>query len=47
MAQVAPFVAALDPSDRAGLSQAALDRLGPDPPPLVRRILVLTARVGA
>jgi SAM-dependent methyltransferase len=43
MAQQALFVAALDPPDRAALAQAALDRLGPHPPPLVRRMLVLTA----
>jgi hypothetical protein len=45
MAQMAPFVATLDPSDRTGLAQAALDRLGPDAPPLVRRIVLLTAVV--
>jgi SAM-dependent methyltransferase len=45
MAPLAPFVAALDQPDRARLSRVALDRLGADPPPLVRRILVLTALV--
>jgi SAM-dependent methyltransferase len=45
MAQLAPFVATLDPPDRTRLARVALDRLGPDPPPLVRRILVLTAVV--
>jgi ubiquinone/menaquinone biosynthesis C-methylase UbiE len=43
MAQMAEFVAALDPPARAALSRAAQERLGPDPPPLVRRILILTA----
>jgi SAM-dependent methyltransferase len=46
MAQVAPFVDGLDPADRARLSAAALAYLGQDPPPLVRRILILTAVVG-
>ena len=45
MAQLAPFVATLDPPERTRLAQVALDRLGPHPPPLVRRILVLTAVV--
>lgn len=46
MAQLAPFVDALDSRDRTVLAQAALEQLGSDPPPLVRRILVLTAVVG-
>jgi SAM-dependent methyltransferase len=45
MAQQALFVAGLDPPDRTALVEAALDRLGPNPPPLVRRILILTALV--
>jgi SAM-dependent methyltransferase len=43
MAQVAPFVADLDAADRARLVADALDRLGADPPPLVRRVIVITA----
>jgi ubiquinone/menaquinone biosynthesis C-methylase UbiE len=44
MAQLAPFFDSLSPPEQAAVSEAALDRLGPEPPPLVRRILVLTAR---
>ncbi len=43
MAHVAPFVATLDPFERAGLIEDAITRLGEDWPPLVRSILVLTA----
>jgi SAM-dependent methyltransferase len=41
MAQLAPFVAGLAPAARDALVADALDRLGRDPPPLVRRIVVL------
>jgi len=44
MAQVAPFVAALRPQAREALLADALDRLGPSPPPLVRSMIVITAR---
>jgi SAM-dependent methyltransferase len=44
MAQVAPFVSALDDAAREDLAADALARLG-DPPPLVRRMVVLTAVV--
>jgi len=46
MAQVAPFVATLTPSAREALVADALDRLGPSPPPLVRSMVVITARGG-
>lgn len=42
MAHVAPFVAGLASDDRARLASDILDRLGPHPPPLVRRVVVLT-----
>ena len=42
MAATAPFVAGLTASDRAAVVADALDRLGPDPEPLVRRIVILT-----
>jgi hypothetical protein len=42
MAQMAPFVARLDPDRRAALAQRALDLLG-DAPPLVRSVIVLIA----
>jgi SAM-dependent methyltransferase len=45
MAQMAPFVTGLAPSDRERLVHRALELLGPDPEPLVRRIIVLRARV--
>jgi SAM-dependent methyltransferase len=45
MAQVAPFFTTLDPRRQAEVARTALDRLGPEPPPLVRRILILTALV--
>ncbi|MFL6206285.1 MAG: class I SAM-dependent methyltransferase [Acidimicrobiales bacterium] len=44
MAQVAPYVAGLAPDRRAQLERRALELLGPDPEPLVRRIIVLVAR---
>lgn len=46
MAQMAPFVARLPPAERAALAADALGRLGPDPPVLVRSIIVLTFRDG-
>lgn len=45
MAQVGPFFGALPPAEQAAVSAAALARLGDDPPPLVRRIVILTALV--
>jgi SAM-dependent methyltransferase len=44
MAQVAPFVASLSGAGRQQVATRALDLLGPDPEPLVRRIILLTAR---
>lgn len=41
MAQAAPFVAALPPADRDALVRASLDRLGDDPPTLVRSFIVV------
>lgn len=46
MAQHAPFFAGLTDSEREAVAGDALDRLGDDPPPLVRSILVLTAITG-
>jgi SAM-dependent methyltransferase len=43
MAQHAPFLAHLSDEDNAEVMGDALDRLGADPPPLVRRIVVLAA----
>ena len=43
MAQTAPFVAGLDRLRRDELVQRALELLGPDPPPLVRRVIFLAA----
>jgi SAM-dependent methyltransferase len=45
MAQHAPYVDRLPSAERALLRAAALDELGPDAPPLERRIVVLTAIV--
>jgi SAM-dependent methyltransferase len=45
MAQHAPFIGALSDGDRADLEHRALEILGPDPEPLVRRMIVLTATV--
>ena len=42
MAPVAPFVARLTAAERDELVADAIDGLGPKPPPLVRRIVVLT-----
>jgi SAM-dependent methyltransferase len=44
MATVAPFLAGLDPDTRRGVAADALERLG-DPPPLVRRMVVIAAIV--
>ena len=43
MAQIAPFVAALTEVARASLERRALELLGPDPEPLVRRVILLAA----
>ncbi len=43
LAQSAPFVASLSPDRRAGTVQRAMELLGPDPPPLVRRAIFLAA----
>jgi ubiquinone/menaquinone biosynthesis C-methylase UbiE len=43
MAHTAPFVAGLDRTRRDELRQRALELLGPDPPPLVRRVIFLAA----
>ena len=43
LAQHAPFVAALGPDERDALVRDALSRLGDNPPPLVRSVLLLTA----
>lgn len=45
MAQVAPFMAALPEAARERVQARALDLLGEDPEPLVRRIIILVARV--
>jgi ubiquinone/menaquinone biosynthesis C-methylase UbiE len=47
MANVAPFAAALSPPERHALAADAIARLGDDPPPLVRSMIVLTARSGS
>jgi SAM-dependent methyltransferase len=44
LAQSAAFVDGLDPSTQAALFVRALDLLGPDPEPLVRRVIFLAAR---
>jgi SAM-dependent methyltransferase len=44
MAQVAPFASTLTDAARADVESRALALLGPDPEPLVRRIIVLVAR---
>ena len=43
MAQLAPFVAGLSPGEREAVATDALDRLGADPPELVRSIVVMGA----
>jgi SAM-dependent methyltransferase len=43
LAQHAPFVAGLRPDERDALVLDARSRLGDDPPPLVRSVLLLTA----
>jgi hypothetical protein len=43
MAQLAPWVESLAPAARERLVADTLDRLGADPPPLVRTVIVLTA----
>ncbi|MET0902005.1 MAG: class I SAM-dependent methyltransferase [Acidimicrobiales bacterium] len=44
MAQVAPFIASLSKPARRRVEARALDLLGPHPEPLVRRMIILTAR---
>jgi hypothetical protein len=44
LAQHAPFVARLPLPQRDELVTDALERLGPDFPPLVRSVVVLSAR---
>lgn len=43
MAQLAPFLAGLDPARRDAVVADARARLGDDPPPLVRSIIVIAA----
>lgn len=43
MAQSAPFLASLSAADRAGCTERALELLGPDPAPIVRRVIFLAA----
>jgi SAM-dependent methyltransferase len=45
MAQIAPFVATLSVDGLERLRARSLELLGPDPEPLVRRMIVLAARV--
>ncbi|HUP70772.1 MAG TPA: methyltransferase domain-containing protein [Acidimicrobiales bacterium] len=45
LAQYVAFIARLPPAERTALTCDALVRLGPDPPPLVRSIIVLTVVV--
>jgi ubiquinone/menaquinone biosynthesis C-methylase UbiE len=47
MANIAPFVAGLSLPQRHALAADAVARLGADAPPLVRSMIVLTARVSA
>jgi SAM-dependent methyltransferase len=42
MAQVAPFLSTLPDAERATIAAEARSRLGDDPPPLVRRMIVVT-----
>lgn len=43
LAQHAPYVSALEAGERRALASDALTRLGPDPPALVRSLVVLSA----
>ena len=43
LAQSAGFVATLDPNGRERLGRRAVELLGADPPPLVRRVIFLAA----
>jgi hypothetical protein len=43
LAHCAPFVAALDPKRRARVVARTLDLLGPDPVPIVRRVIFFAA----
>lgn len=45
MAQHAPFLEGLPPQVRARITREVLDAVGPDPDPLVRSLIVLTAVV--
>jgi hypothetical protein len=44
MAMYAPFVAGLTPDARAGVYEAAIAAVGPDPPKFTTALLVLVAR---
>jgi SAM-dependent methyltransferase len=44
LAHCAGFFTALDPAARARLVERAVGMLGPDPPPVVRRVIFLAAR---
>jgi hypothetical protein len=43
LAQCAPFVAAIDAERRSQLVARSLELLGPDPTPIVRRVIFLAA----
>lgn len=43
LAQCAGFVEALEPADRDRVVERAVEVLGPDPPPVVRRVIFLAA----
>lgn len=43
MAQSAPFLASLSKEDRGSCTERALELLGPDPAPIVRRVIFLAA----
>jgi SAM-dependent methyltransferase len=43
LAHCAGFMTALDPAARTRLVERAVEELGPDPPPLVRRVIFLAA----
>lgn len=45
MAHLSPFVARLPPQTRQRLIAATIDAVGPRPPPVRPRVLILTARV--
>jgi hypothetical protein len=45
MAQLAPFVASLTPSQRAAMAVEARETLGPEPDVLERSVIVLVSEV--